>query len=73
MVKTLQVMREQRIENPSAPLAINYAATSCTTRGATMRGHVRKRRTWEFIVDIGPHPHTGKRRQKSKSAFNTKK
>ena len=38
-----------------------------------MRGHVRKRRTWEFIVDIGPHPVTGKRRQKSKSGFAAKK
>ena len=38
-----------------------------------MRGHVRKRRTWEFIVDIGPHPVTGKKRQKSKSGFATKK
>jgi integrase len=38
-----------------------------------MRGHVRKRRTWEFIVDIGPHPVTGRRRQKSKSGFTTKK
>ena len=38
-----------------------------------MRGHVRKRRTWEFIVDVGPHPVTGKRRQKSKSGFLTKK
>ena len=38
-----------------------------------MRGHVRKRRTWEFIVDIGPHPVTGKRRQKSKGGFATKK
>ena len=38
-----------------------------------MRGHVRKRRTWEFIVNIGPHPVTGRRRQKSKSGFATKK
>lgn len=38
-----------------------------------MKGHVRKRRTWEFIVDIGPHPVTGGRRQKSKSGFPTKK
>jgi hypothetical protein len=38
-----------------------------------MRGHVRKRRTWEFIVDIGPHPVTGRRRQKSKSGFATKR
>jgi integrase len=38
-----------------------------------MRGHIRKRRTWEFIVDIGPHPVTGRRRQKSKSGFAAKK
>jgi hypothetical protein len=38
-----------------------------------MRGHVRKRRTWEFIVDVGPHPVTGKQRQKSKSGFAAKK
>ncbi len=38
-----------------------------------MRGHVRKRRTWEFIVDIGLHPVTGRRRQKSKGGFATKK
>lgn len=38
-----------------------------------MRGHVRKRRTWEFIVDVGPHPVMGRRRQKSKSGFATKK
>jgi hypothetical protein len=38
-----------------------------------VRGHVRKRRTWEFIVDIGPHPATGKRRQKSKSGFATRR
>lgn len=38
-----------------------------------MKGHVRKRRTWEFIVDICPHPITGKRRQKSKGWFATKR
>ena len=38
-----------------------------------MRGHVRKRRKWEFIVDVGPHPVTGKRRQKSKSGFASKR
>jgi hypothetical protein len=38
-----------------------------------VRGHVRKRRTWEFIVDVAVHPVTGKRRQKSKSGFATKK
>ncbi len=38
-----------------------------------MRGHVRKRRTWEFIVDIGPHPVTGRRRQKSRSGFATRR
>jgi integrase len=37
-----------------------------------MRGHVRKRRTWEFIVDIGRHPVTGRRCQKSKSSFATR-
>jgi integrase len=38
-----------------------------------MRGHVRKRRTWEFVVDIGPHPATGRRRQKSKGGFATRR
>jgi hypothetical protein len=38
-----------------------------------VQGHVRKRRTWEFIVDIGRHPVTGRRRQKSKGGFATKK
>ncbi len=38
-----------------------------------MRGHVRKRHTWEFIVDISPHPVSGRRRQKSRSGFVTKK
>lgn len=38
-----------------------------------MRGHVRKRRTWEFIVDVGRHPVTGRRRQNSKGGFATKK
>lgn len=34
---------------------------------------MRKRRTWEFIVDVGPHPLTGRRRQKSKCGFATKR
>lgn len=38
-----------------------------------MRGYVRKRRSWEFIVDIDPDSDTGRRRQKSKSGFETKK
>lgn len=38
-----------------------------------MRGHVRKRRSWEFIVDVGHHPVTGGRRQKSKCGFATKR
>lgn len=37
-----------------------------------MKGRVRKR-TWEFIVDVGPHPVTGRRRQKSESGFLSKK
>lgn len=41
--------------------------------GEIVRGHVRKRRTWEFIMDVGVHPVTGRRRQKSKSGFATKK
>ena len=43
------------------------------TRGGEMRGHVRKRHTREFIADIGRHPTTGRRRQKSRSGFSTKK
>jgi hypothetical protein len=38
-----------------------------------VQGHVRKRRTWEFIIDISHHPLTGRRRQKSKSGFATKR
>jgi integrase len=38
-----------------------------------MRGHIRKRHTWEFIVDVGRHPSTGRRRQKSKRGFLTKR
>jgi integrase len=38
-----------------------------------VQGHVRKRHTWEFIVDIGRDPLTGRRRQKSKSGFATRR
>lgn len=38
-----------------------------------MKGHVRRRHTWEFIVDVGRDPVTGRRRQKSKSGFAAKK
>lgn len=38
-----------------------------------MRVHIRKRYTWEFIVDVGRHAATGSRRQKSKSGFLTKR
>jgi hypothetical protein len=34
---------------------------------APMRGHVRKRRSWEFIVDMGPHPVTGRRRPEAQA------
>jgi len=34
---------------------------------------VRKRRTWEFIVDVSRHPVTGRRHQKSKGSFATKR
>src|SRR6266511_5785122 len=42
-------------------------------RRPAVQGHVRKRRSWEFIVDIGPHPVTGRRRQKSKGGFSTRR
>lgn len=39
-----------------------------------MKGYFRKRgKTWSYTVDIGKDPLTGKRRQKSKSGFRTKK
>ncbi|TLS37776.1 tyrosine-type recombinase/integrase [Pseudalkalibacillus caeni] len=39
-----------------------------------MKGSYRKRgNTWEFTVDLGKDPTTGKRKRKSKSGFKTKK
>lgn len=39
-----------------------------------MKGYVRKRgNKWSFTVDVGRNPMTGKRKQKTKSGFNTKK
>jgi integrase len=39
-----------------------------------MKGSIKKRGNyWEFVADIGPDPKTGKRRQKSKGGFATKK
>ncbi len=39
-----------------------------------MKGSFRKRgNTWSFTIDIGIDPATGKRQQKSKSGFRTKK
>lgn len=39
-----------------------------------MRGHVRKHGTgWQYTIELEPDPTTGKRRQKSKGGFNTKK
>lgn len=39
-----------------------------------MKGYFRKRgNSWGFTIDIGRDPRTGKRRQKSKSGFKTKK
>lgn len=38
-----------------------------------MRGHVHKRgKSWTWVVDIGRHPATGKRQQKTKGGFRTK-
>src|SRR6266540_4195454 len=61
------------IRCPSAPLLLRPIVRPSRRRRPVMRGHIRKRRTWEFIVDIGPHPVTGRRRQKSKSGFATKR
>lgn len=39
-----------------------------------MRGHTRRRgKTWAYVVDLGPDPQTGKRRQKWKSGFDREK
>ncbi|MCM3180194.1 site-specific integrase [Cytobacillus horneckiae] len=39
-----------------------------------MKGYIRKRGTkWSYTVDIGKDPKTGKRRQRSKSGYKTKK
>lgn len=39
-----------------------------------MKGSFRKRgNAWSFTIDIGIDPTTGKRQQKSKSGFRTKK
>ncbi len=39
-----------------------------------MKGYIRKRGAkWSYTVDIGKDPRTGKRKQKSKSGFKTKK
>ena len=38
-----------------------------------MRGHVTRRgRTWSYVIDVGPDPSTGKRRQRTKGGFATK-
>lgn len=39
-----------------------------------MRGHIRKRgATWAYVIEIGRHPDTGRRRQKWRSGFRTRK
>lgn len=39
-----------------------------------MKGHFYKKNgTWRFIIDVGPDPKTGKRRQKHRGGFKTKK
>jgi hypothetical protein len=58
---------------PAVPFALNCPRIEPRPKEALMRGHVRKRRTWEFIVDVGHHPDTGRRRQKSKGGFATRK
>ncbi len=45
-----------------------------TSEGATMKGHTRRRGTgWAYVVDLGPDPATGKRRQEWKSGFESEK
>jgi hypothetical protein len=35
-----------------------------------MKGHVRRRgKVWEYFVDLGPDPATGKRRRRTRSGF----
>ena len=39
-----------------------------------MRGHVHRRgKTWAFVVDVGPDPSSGSRRQRTKGGFHTRK
>ena len=39
-----------------------------------MRGSIKKRgSTYTYVVDIGPDPTTGKRRQRTKGGFRTRK
>lgn len=39
-----------------------------------MRGHIRKRgATWTYVIEIGRHPATGRRRQKWRSGFRTRR
>jgi integrase len=39
-----------------------------------MRGHVRKRgNTWSYVIDVGTDPATGRRRQRTKGGFPTRK
>lgn len=38
-----------------------------------MRGSVKKRATWGYVVDIGRDPFTGKRKQKSQDGFKREK
>ena len=39
-----------------------------------MRGHVHKRGDrWAYVVDVGRHPTTGARRQRSKTGFATRR
>ena len=39
-----------------------------------MRGSIKKRgSTYTYVIDIGPDPLTGKRRQRTKGGFRTRK
>src|SRR5919106_1070635 len=56
---------------------LTKCSQSCARRrslGAVARGSVRKRgSTWTVVVDVGLDPVTGRRRQKSKGGYRTRK
>src|SRR4030095_6348982 len=60
-----------------APVRSNRAplrAHRPSVGGGRMRGSIKKRGSnYTYVVDIGPDPATGKRRQRTKGGFRTRK